>query len=283
MNKRLLLPTIVLLVSVLAAGCGFQGVTGSGNVVTEPRDVTGFTSITLEGIGNVIVEQGNSESLTIEAEDNLIEYFEIKVENDTLVIGIKDEYKMVSLLPTKPINFRVNVRDLEAVTLAGSGNIETSDLETGDFSVSLLGSGNISTGDLAAGKVQLSLAGSGNISLGQVTADSLTSTTLGSGDLAIEKLTADSVKVSIPGSGDVTLSGVVTSQEIGILGSGTYEAASLESETAQVSISGSGSVFIAVSDSLDVNILGSGDVNYSGRPEINSSIAGSGDLNHVEP
>lgn len=283
MNKRILIPLSILLVSLLLASCGFQGVIGSGKVVTETREVSGFTAVTLEGIGDVTIEQGTRESLTIEAEDNLIEYFDIAVKNGTLVIGIKDEYKTVSLQPTKPVKFHVTVLDLEAVTLAGSGSITTGDVETTDFDISILGSGDVSTGDLAAKNVSISIAGSGDVSVGEVTADSLSSTTLGSGDISIEKLTADSVEVSIPGSGDVTVTGVVVDQQVDILGSGTYEASTLQSKTSQVSIFGSGDVFIAVSDTLDVTIQGSGNVTYSGQPAVETSIAGSGDVNQVEP
>jgi hypothetical protein len=46
--------------------------TGSGNVITESRDVAGFNEIALGGIGTGIVTQGDEEALTIEAEDNLL-------------------------------------------------------------------------------------------------------------------------------------------------------------------------------------------------------------------
>ena len=32
-------------------------VSGSGNVVTEPRDVSGFTAVSLEGIGQLVIQR----------------------------------------------------------------------------------------------------------------------------------------------------------------------------------------------------------------------------------
>ena len=73
MNKRMYTPAAaILLVALMGSGCGFQMVTGSGNIVTETRNVSGFTSITLAGIGNLYLTQGAAESVRIEAEDNLI-------------------------------------------------------------------------------------------------------------------------------------------------------------------------------------------------------------------
>lgn len=256
MNKRLYIPVTFLLVALMVSACGFQVVVGSGKVTSETREVSSFSAITLEGIGDVIITQADTTSLKIEAEDNLIPYFETSVSGSTLTIGIKDQYFGYNLHPTRPVKFYVSTPDLSAVTLAGSGNIITSDVTTSGFKASLLGSGNISNDTLKATSVDINLAGSGNVSLGTVTADSITSI--------------------IAGSGNITLAGEVTNQTARIVGSGDYRASSLQSQTAQVNVTGSGNSQIAVSDSLNVTILGSGDVSYTGKPSVNTTIAGSG-------
>ena len=72
MNKRTIIPSILLLVALLASGCGFQVVTGSGKIASEARQVGGFTSVSLADIGTLYLSQGPAESVRIEAEDNLI-------------------------------------------------------------------------------------------------------------------------------------------------------------------------------------------------------------------
>jgi hypothetical protein len=282
MNKRLSLSIAILLFALLASGCGYQIVAGSGNVVTENREVSGFHAVTLAGIGDVILTQGQTESLSIEAEDNLIPYFEIKVEAGTLVIGIKPANIGVNLQPTRPVKFYVSLPEIQAITVAGSGTLQAGDLQSADFHISLLGSGNISTGNLAAGAVNIDLAGSGDISLQAVTASSLHISILGSGNTRLASLDADSLNTTISGSGDVFLTGQVASQSLHILGSGDYSAGDLESQTADVTVSGSGSSLLSVSDRLDVNILGSGGVSYYGQPVINFDSSGSGDLTHLD-
>ncbi len=256
MNKRLYIPITFLLVALFIAGCGWQMVVGNGKVSTETRQVSNFSEIRLEGIGDVIVTQADTTSLRIEAEENLIPYFETTVKADTLVIGIKDQYFGYNLHPTKPVKFYVSTPEIAAVTLAGSGNIITSDVKASGFKASLLGSGNITNNSLTATSVDINLAGSGNISLGKVTADSITSI--------------------IAGSGNITLAGDVTDQTARIVGSGDYRASGMQSKTANVNVTGSGNSQITVSDSLNVTILGSGDVTYAGKPTVNTTIAGSG-------
>jgi hypothetical protein len=279
MNKRIYIPTTILLIALLLSSCGFQIVSGTGNVVTETRDVSNFSRITLAGIGDVYVTQGEAVSVRIEAEDNLIPYFETAVQGDTLTIGIKNEYMGVNLHPLKPVKFYVSTPKIAAVKLAGSGNILAGDVQTTGFDISLLGSGNISTGKLTATNVAVKLAGSGNISLGSVSATEVTANVAGSGNISLEALTAGKVSSTISGSGDITLSGEVTEQHIVTLGSGDYLASGLKSENATVRVTGSGNSQVTVTDTLDVTILGSGDVVYSGSPHMNVSVSGSGRVN----
>ena len=280
MNKRIYIPTILLLVALLVSGCGFQIVSGSGKVAAETRNVSNFSSIRLAGIGDVIVTQGKNISVRIEAEDNLIPYFETTVQGNTLNIGMKNEYTGVSLHPTQPIKFYVTTPEIDAVTLAGSGNIITSDVKTGDFKITLLGSGNISNDSLTAANVDINLSGSGDITLGTVSASEVTANIAGSGNIRLDTLTADKISSKTAGSGNLTISGKVTDQSAEILGSGDYRASDLKSDTAIVRVTGSGNCQVSVTKTLNVTVLGSGDVVYSGNPTVNASVAGSGNVNH---
>jgi predicted small secreted protein len=281
MNKRIYIPAILLLVALLVSGCGFQMVSGSGRIATETRNVHGFTSVTLAGIGNVYLTQGPTESVRIEAEDNLIPYFDTSVQGSTLKIGIKDRYMGFSLLPTRPVKFYVTLPKIEAVTLAGSGNIFAGKIQAGAFGISLLGSGNISTDALAATDLDIQLSGSGNIHLGTVSAGQVTANIAGSGDIQVDGLTANKISSKTAGSGNITIGGKVTEQSAEILGSGDYLASGLKSATATLRVTGSGNSQVSTSRTLNVTILGSGDVAYSGNPTVNASIAGSGKVNQA--
>jgi len=276
MNKRIYLLTTLLLVALLIAGCGFQVVVGSGKVTSETRSVGSFSAITLAGIGDVYVTQGEQVSVKIEAEDNLIPYFETVVQGNTLKIGVKPEYIGVNLRPTRPVKFYVTTPDLTAFTLAGSGNIFAGDVQATGFDINLLGSGNISTDSLSATNVSVKLAGSGDITVSSLAATEVTTTIAGSGNVRLAAVTADKVSSTTTGSGDISMDGKVTEQQVEIIGSGDYLGAGLKSQSATVRVTGSGNSHLSASDALDVTILGSGDVVYSGNPRLNASVSGSG-------
>jgi hypothetical protein len=75
MSRRTLVLTATALLIVLAvSACGISvfGERGSGNVITESRVVSGSDEILLSGSGEVVVDVDGTESLTIEAEDNIM-------------------------------------------------------------------------------------------------------------------------------------------------------------------------------------------------------------------
>src|SRR5437868_6052334 len=63
--------------AVSLAGCGLGaitggGVTGSGNLKTEVRQVSNFTQVDFSQVGTLTMEQTGVEGLTITADDNIL-------------------------------------------------------------------------------------------------------------------------------------------------------------------------------------------------------------------
>ncbi len=234
-KKRLLLVLLLLVAILSVTACDANFVRGSGDLITETRDVSNFDSIALSGSGEVVISQGGGESLTIETDDNVMEHVKAEVVGGTLELGFEEGFNLVDY--TRLI-FTVGVDDLTSLSISGSGDIESDEIET----------------------------------------DRLEATVTGSGDIQIGTLTADEVKARITGSGDMDLTGEVAAQDVTISGSGKYRAGDLRGESVEVSISGSGDATVWATDSLDVNISGSGSVDYYGRPSMSTSGSGSGNV-----
>ncbi len=254
-----LIATIIIVLAVLAAGAYYYG-RGSGKVITENRDVTTFSKISLKGIGNLKISQGDTESLRIEAEDNLMKKIETEVRGDTLHIGFKLAWPFWSVWPTKDVNFYVTVKNLSDVSVNGSGKIDFTTLALQDVGLRVSGSGTITGTTLTGRNVTINISGSGKVRLG----------------LNVEKIVSH-----ISGSGDFSLNGIATDQEISISGSGKYLAKDLVSQNVKVDISGSGKSEVNAQKSLTVKISGSGKVGYYGQPVIDQSISGSGKIERL--
>ena len=94
-------------------------VQGSGKIVKQSVDVSNFDRVSLAGSGNVYVEQGQTESLTIEADDNILPLLDTRVTGDELILGMKPNQ---NINPSKQIVYRLTVKDLNEISLRGSGN-----------------------------------------------------------------------------------------------------------------------------------------------------------------
>jgi len=76
-------------IALLVSSCDMnvKGIKGSGNVTTETRTVNGdFTGVEANRGLDVVVEQSDSKSITVEADDNLQSHIKTSVENGILVI-----------------------------------------------------------------------------------------------------------------------------------------------------------------------------------------------------
>jgi hypothetical protein len=92
----------------------------------ESRNVRGFEEVELRGVGNLSIEQTGSESLTVEAEEDVIPKVTTKVVNDRLIIG--SEFNTIHT--TGPITYRLTVKDLSALEVLGSANVEAESIKT---------------------------------------------------------------------------------------------------------------------------------------------------------
>lgn len=236
---------IILLITLLAlTSCrviGFNRVRGSGNVISETREVSDFHAIDLSGYGDLIVTQGDTESLIIEADDNLMEYLESDVVNGTLRLGYEGSFRL-SLDPTERIQYILTVIDLDEVSISGSGTMITEELESEDLILDASGSGEFRIDDLNANSLSVTFSGSGEAEIaGTVTDQEIRIS--GSGNYAAEDLASETAEVNVSGSGELIL---------------------WVTEQLDIQISGSGDVSYYGEPNISQDISGSGDINNLG-------------------
>jgi hypothetical protein len=203
MKKSHILLLVVL--SLVFASCGFPvrytTVRGTGNTVTESRRVSGFDEVELSGIGTLIIEQGNSESLEITAEENLMPYLKSRISGGKLSLGVED---FVNVQPTKEIVYRLKVIDLASIETSGLGDVESASLSTNSLRIQISGSGKITIVNLQSDEVNVEVSGLGDILLaGKV--DKQRVEISGSGTYSAGDLESNSADVSISGSGNAVL------------------------------------------------------------------------------
>ncbi|HSL43489.1 MAG TPA: DUF2807 domain-containing protein [Anaerolineales bacterium] len=179
------------------------GERGSGNVVSEMRDVSDFRAIEISYPAQVLVKQGSKESLEIEAEDNLMPNLKTQVRNGTLEIFYRREgNKHVN--PTKTVKITIVVKDVDDVDFSSAGELIIEAVETDSLDVSLSGAGNVELDDIQVKSLQVDLSGAGSATASGV-ADDLDLVISGFGDFSGGDLHSKDARVNISGAGSATV------------------------------------------------------------------------------
>lgn len=211
-----------------------EHVKGNGNIKTQSRPLGHFSALSLALPGKLELRIGDSESVTIETDDNLLPLISAVIENGTLKLRpIRSNLR----LDTGNLKLVVQARNIERIALGGSGSIEAERLR--------------------APKLELNLGGSGSIAIGQLDAEALSVALGGSGRLKAGGGAARSVSVSIGGSGDVDL-GQVSSDEASVNVAGSGNATVWPRNALSVSIAGSGDVNYYGDPQVSKSVIGSG-------------------------
>lgn len=219
-----------------------ERVQGSGEIVSETRNLGSFEAISLAGNFKVLVRQSGSEAVELKADKNVLPLIETRVVDNSkgrvLEVGVKRGYSLHSV--STPV-LTIDVKTLRSLALAGSGDVKLESLKAEQFDASVAGSG----------------------------------------DIVLTELQVPRVGIKVSGSGDVLASGRAEALSIAIAGSGDVKAAKLQADEVKVSVAGSGDAQVHALRLLQVSVAGSGDVRYVGSPSIESSIAGSGSVKRL--
>ena len=234
--KKILIAFFAL-ISLQSYAQRWETIKGNGNVKTETRTLSGFTSLSSQGPMNVQIAYGNSNELKLEADGNLLPFIETFVEDGKLVIRTKKDVNLTSF--SKMIVY-VSMVKINSLQQSGSGNINGEGVFVND------------------GRTEINVSGSGNVKLRVDSFSQLGLNVSGSGNIDLKGNKANSITANVSGSGKINCSQISANDVI-------------------AKISGSGNIKVFVLNSLYAKISGSGNVFYKGDPASKmSKIGGSG-------
>jgi hypothetical protein len=143
MLARLALFSLVLLTAACAAPAAVPArvVIGSGAVVTESRPVAaGFDRVVLSGVGTVDLRVGESESLAVRADENVLPHLVSRVRGRDLELAVEPG---IALEPLGGVTYTVTVPHLSAVSVDGAGRVRATGLAGDALRVRVAGAGSV--------------------------------------------------------------------------------------------------------------------------------------------
>jgi hypothetical protein len=244
MSRRLLACTALLLALALAlAGAGSAA---AADVTRETRVATGFTRIAIDGDADVVLRQGTTQGVTLEATPQALQRIRTVVRDRTLTVTLDEQRSWWQWMfgggKTRSPRITIDVVQLERIEAAGSVRFSGSRLVGDELELEFAGACSISVADLQVSRLRVEGAGA--------------------------------VKAE--------LAGKVTEQAVELSGAGSYQAPRLVSDIAELEVSGAGKAVVNVQKSLRVTISGAGSIQYVGNPTVEQEISGVGKISRIE-
>ena len=190
---------IAVLICVFSlTSCSMLGSIGIGKTISEERQVSSIERVSIGSSMNLIIEQSGTESLRIEATENILPYISSEVINGELQI----EFSRPGIT-IRPINCYVSVKDLKSIKVSSSAKVKCDNLKVENLAVNMASSSsgnlNVSVKDL-----ELLIASSASLTISGE-AELQNTTVNSSGSLDASDLVTRDCKIKVNSSGEATV------------------------------------------------------------------------------
>ena len=153
---------------IVFAGCDFKwvGIPGSGQIQSEDREVGEYSKLDVSGIGTINVAFGDTPSLKVSCDNNLLELVETKVVDGQLRISCKGH-----ISPTE-LRFDIVTKSLSSVEIGGAATLNLRGAKLDSLGISVNGA-SVLNADGIVEKLEIELSGAGKIDTNQLLAKHL--------------------------------------------------------------------------------------------------------------
>jgi hypothetical protein len=198
----------ILSISACTQGQMRKTVYGNNKVVTKERNTEPFTGVRVSSGIDIFLKQGNSESLSVEADENLQEYILTEVRN-----GVLNVFTEVNIREAERKRVYVTMKEINSIHTTSAGDVfgETP-VKSDRLELSASSAGNIKL-EVYAKEIRVNISSSGDVSLtGEV--DNLEADLSSAGDMNANDLKAREADISVSSAGnaDINVSEKITAR-----------------------------------------------------------------------
>lgn len=215
-----------------------------GKVDRKELDITGFNALDLSTNMDIIYTQADSFHISIEGNEKVIAHHHVEVEGSTLKDIISEDAPR--FMPV--VRLRVSAPTLTSIEISGTGDLDIiNDASFNDLTIRLAGTGDIETENIECGALKIHMSGTG--------------------DLDTENIICHSADVTVEGVGDAKFNKIIneSSTNFACSGAGNLKA-KVKSNNLKIKALGAGDIDIEAScDNIEALASGTGTIELSGQ------------------
>ncbi|MDF1575749.1 MAG: DUF2807 domain-containing protein [Bacteroidales bacterium] len=174
-----------------------ESISGNGRVITDTRDITGFTGVHVSSGIDVFLSQGSNFEISVEADENLQDVILTEREGNMLVV----KTDRVNIRNAKSKKVHISLPELIELKISSAGDcVGQTPFLCEDLRLSISSAGDLSL-EVDAHEINLDISSSGDACLSG-SADLLNVSLSSAGDLNAFDLIAARVDVVVSSAGD---------------------------------------------------------------------------------
>lgn len=257
------------LFTILLATMAIISTPAQSKIIKQNPQVASFNAINASGGWDVVVRQGDRQSVSIEVSEEALGRAVVEVKNGTLHIynkntNIKNLFNMKNIVQKA----YVTVTNLEKIEASGGVDIhfETA-VKAGDFELELSGGTDLENLKLDCSRFKGQFSGGCDAEIRFIAAQDVRVDVSGGSDVELLDISAQSTRISASGGCDIELTGKTEELTLTASGGCDVSASKLSARNCNANFSGAADGDILVTDRLDITVSGSADVNCSGNPK----------------
>src|SRR5674476_443525 len=198
--RSLTVAVIVLVTTSCMHGQFWRTIEGHGKVVSRERKTDSFTGIKVSSGIDVYLKQGNNETVTVEADENLHEYILTEVRG-----GVLNVYSEYNIRDAERKRVYVTIKEVNSIKTTSAGDVfGESPINSDRLELSASSAGDIKL-EVHAKNTNIDISSSGDITISGET-DMLRADLSSAGDLNAFDLKAREADVSASSAGDADVS-----------------------------------------------------------------------------
>jgi hypothetical protein len=194
--RSLTISLIILGITSCTNGQMWRTVSGNKHVVTKERKLDSFSGVKVSSGIDVYLKQGNNESVSVEADENLHEYILTEVRN-----GVLNVYSEYNIRSAERKRVYVTMKEVTSVRTTSAGDvIGESPVNSDKLELSATSAGDIKL-EVNSKEIEIDISSSGDITLSGET-DILKADLSSAGDLNAYELKSREADISVSSAGD---------------------------------------------------------------------------------
>lgn len=239
------------------------------DIVAKSYDIKNVSELVVSGGGRVQIVQGATESLRVEATQEVIERVRVDLSGNKLDLSVKrtsgKNFSFFDFFSHKSdeVLYILQLKQLNSVVLSGASRATFSNWEGKNMALNITGAGEVNFSNLKLDDLFIELSGASNA--------------------YVQSLTTTKAKFELSGAANthIKAEGQAKYLQVGASGASNFRGKLLTVVQADVGASGASNIELNVTEFLKANASGASNVRYLGQPKLQSDSSGASHISSM--